>query len=67
MHQFRWLSERGGNFLSLLKKKGGTQKVEGSLKRGSKPGRNYEFVMTLSVLTRQSAVLKYVNSVSIYF
>ena len=27
----------------------------------------HQFVMTLSVLTCQSAVLKYVNSVSIYF
>ena len=23
MHQFRWLSERGGNFLNLLQKEGG--------------------------------------------
>ena len=26
MHQFGWLSERGGNFFNLLQKEGGTQK-----------------------------------------
>ena len=26
MHQFVWLSERGGNLLNFLKKEGGTQK-----------------------------------------
>ena len=26
MHQLGWLSERGGNFLNLLQKEGGTQK-----------------------------------------
>ena len=26
MYQFGWLSERGGNFLNLLQKEGGTQK-----------------------------------------
>ena len=26
MHQFGWISERGGNFLNLVQKKGGTQK-----------------------------------------
>ena len=29
MHQFGWLSERGGNFLNLLQKEGGTQKGGG--------------------------------------
>ena len=26
MHQFGWLSEKGGNFLNLLQKEGGTKK-----------------------------------------
>ena len=29
MHQFGWLSKRGGNFLNLLRKDGGTQKERG--------------------------------------
>ena len=29
MHQCRWLSERGGNFLNLLQKDGDTQKGGG--------------------------------------
>ena len=29
MHQFGWLSERGGNFLDLLQKERGTQKGGG--------------------------------------
>ena len=36
MHQFGQISERGGNFLNLLEKEGGTQKGEGggSLRKG---------------------------------
>ena len=44
MHQFGWLSERGGNFFNLLQKEGGTQKgVMFPQKRGegSNPGGNY--------------------------
>ena len=43
MHQFGWLSERGGNFLNLLQKEGGTEKGWGvPQKRGSSnPGGNY--------------------------
>ena len=44
MYQFGWLSERGGNFLNLLWKEGGTQKGGGggpSEKEGSNPGGNY--------------------------
>ena len=44
MHQFGRLSERGGNFLNLLQKKGGTEKGwgggevgGGSLKKGGVP------------------------------
>ena len=40
MHQFGWLSERGGNFLNLLQKEAGTQKEGGG--GGSNPGGNYE-------------------------
>ena len=43
MHQFGWLSERGGNFLNLLQKEGGTQKGGvPSEKGGSNPGGNHE-------------------------
>ena len=43
MHQFGWLSERGGNFLNLLQKEGGTKKGGSSLTKGgdSNPGGNY--------------------------
>ena len=43
MHQFGWLSERGGNFLNLLQKEGGTQKGGFAQKRGegSNPGGSY--------------------------
>ena len=44
MHQFGWLSERreggggrGGNFLNLLQKEGGTQKEGSSLRKGGVP------------------------------
>ena len=41
MHQFGWLSERGGNFLNF-QKEGGTQKGRVlSEKGGSNPGGNY--------------------------
>ena len=45
MHQFGWLSERGGNFLNLLQKEGGTQKGGGvpSEKGGSQPWRKLWF------------------------
>ena len=44
MHQFGWLSERGGNFFNLLQKEGGTQKGGGvaSEKGGSNPGGNHD-------------------------
>ena len=40
MHQFEWLSERGGNFFNLLQKEGD------SLGKGygSNPGGNYGYV-----------------------
>ena len=43
MHRSGWLSERGGNFLNLLQKKGDTQKEEGfpQKKGDSNPGGNY--------------------------
>ena len=42
MHQFGWLSERGGNFLNLLQKIGVTQKGGDSLRKGgSNAGGNY--------------------------
>ena len=37
LHQFGWFSERGGNFLNLLQKEGGTQKGRGSLRKGGVP------------------------------
>ena len=38
MHQFGWLSKRGGNFLNLLQKEGGTQKGGGgSLRKAGVP------------------------------
>ena len=40
MHQFGWLSERGGNVLNLLQKEWGTKKGEGgegSLRKGDVP------------------------------
>ena len=40
MHQFGWLSERGGNFLNLLQKEGGTQKGGG----GGVPSEKGEFL-----------------------
>ena len=49
MHQLGWLSERGGNFLNLLQKEGGTQKVGGGFphKKGdSNLGGNYAVVCT---------------------
>ena len=39
MHQFGWLSERGGNFLNLLQKEGGFLRKGGG--GGSNPGLNY--------------------------
>ena len=55
MHQFGWLSERGGNFFNLLQKEGGTQKgggvrgfpekrLEGGGAGGSNLGGNYGLV-----------------------
>ena len=48
IHQFGWLSERGGNFFNLLQKERGTQKGGGrgfpQKRRGSNPGGNYVFV-----------------------
>ena len=43
MHEFGWLSERGGNFFNLLQKEGGTQKRGGPSEKGggSNPGGNY--------------------------
>ena len=46
MHQFGRLSERGGNFLNLLQKKGGTEKGSGwgggpQERRSSNLGGNY--------------------------
>ena len=43
MHQFGWLSERGGNFFNLLQKEGGTQKWGGGRGGGSNLGGNYDF------------------------
>ena len=37
MHQFGWLSERGGNFLNLLQKEGGTQKGGVPSEKGGVP------------------------------
>ena len=58
IHQFGWLSERGGNFLNLLRKddKGVPRKGEGSLRKvgggggwGSNHGGYYEtFVLLIS-------------------
>ena len=45
MHQFGWLSERGGNFLNLLQKEGDTQKGEVTSENGgSNPGGNYDLL-----------------------
>ena len=44
MHQFRWLSERGGNVLNLLQKEGGTQRGMGSSEKGGfQPRRKLDF------------------------
>ena len=40
MHQFGWLSERGGNFFNLLQKEGIPKKAGGG-RGGSKLGGNY--------------------------
>ena len=40
MHQFGWLSERGGNFLNLLQKEGVPRKGLASEKGGSNPVEN---------------------------
>ena len=54
MHQFRWVSEKGGNFLNLLQKErvprkwggggggGGVPLEKGGF--GTFPGGNYEFI-----------------------
>ena len=45
MHQFGWLSERGGNFFNLLQKEGGTQKGGFASEKGgggSNPGGNHD-------------------------
>ena len=48
-----WISERGGNFLNLLQKEGGTQKGQGSSLRnrkgGSNPGGNYDVYINVYV------------------
>ena len=65
MHQFGWLSERGGNFLNLLQKKEGTQKGGvPSEKRGSSPGRdcaevNSDKIQNKMILT---ASIKFIDS-----
>ena len=47
MHQFGWLSERGGNFLNLLQKEGVTQKGGvPSEKGGSYPEETMLIVLT---------------------
>ena len=53
MHQFGWLSERGGNFLNLLQKEGGTQKGGVSQKRGGGP--NLE--ETMNIFAIKSSVI----------
>ena len=40
MHQFQWLSERGGNFFNLPGKEGVPSKKGGG---GSNPGGNYKY------------------------
>ena len=53
MHQFGWLSERGGNFLNLLQKEGVSKKRGFPQKRGaSNPGENYEVFAEFSKLGR---------------
>ena len=47
MHQFVWVSERGGNFLNLLQKEGVARKEGGGVPQkrgGSNPGGNYDLV-----------------------
>ena len=44
MHQFRWLSERGGYFLKFASESGGYPERGDSLRKGggSNPGGNYD-------------------------
>ena len=50
MHQFGWLTERGGNFLNLLKKEGGTQKGEVPSEKGMfQPWRKLWTYFSLSI------------------
>ena len=46
MHQFGWLSERGGYFLNSFQKEGVPKKGGGFLQRwgDSNPGGNYEWI-----------------------
>ena len=46
VHQFGWLSERGGNFLNLLQKEGYPEGGGGG-GGGSNPGGNYVVAFTL--------------------
>ena len=48
MHQFEWLSERGGNFFNLLQKEGVSSEKEGE----SNPGGNYVTIITMSLSYR---------------
>ena len=46
LHQFGWLSERGGNFLNSLQKEGVPRKGGG----GSNPGGNYVMSCVIVIL-----------------
>ena len=54
MYHFGWLSERGGNFLNLLQKEGGTQKGGFLKKRGVS---TLEETMGLRSLSRKRMVI----------
>ena len=45
MHQFGWLSERGGNFFNLLQKERGGGGGEGGAGAFANPGENYVSVV----------------------
>ena len=60
MHQFGWLSERGGNFLNLLQKEGYTQKLGGSLRKGGGGAPTLEetisFIVVENMCTAESKI-----------
>ena len=52
MHQFGWLSERGGQIFKFVSERGGTQKGgRGSFRKGGRGVPNLEVTMLIKVVT----------------